>query len=178
MQQPGRSALSQWAIIRRYCRCWLRKTKPLQSGRLTSRSLRTLPNRSRDCASRRKIQDHQTAASNHGSQCDAGKSLFRTATQEGEAGMSSQVYTLISPTFRQLEKPNEDLCEKHTDFLRYFLHRLISCRHRQLSRPFTHDGRTYRSCASCGMRREFDLATWQSKGRYYQAEASKADMLQ
>jgi hypothetical protein len=91
--------------------------------------------------------------------------------------MSSQVYTLISPTFRQLEKPNQNLCEKLADSLRYFLHRLISCRHRQLSRPLTHDGRTYRSCASCGMRREFDLATWQSKGRYYQAEASKDDLL-
>jgi len=92
--------------------------------------------------------------------------------------MSTQVYTLISPTFRRLEKPNQDLCEKLADSLRYLLHRLISCRHRQLSRPFTRNGRTYRSCASCGMRREFDLAMWKSKGRYYQSEASKADMLQ
>ena len=81
--------------------------------------------------------------------------------------MSSQVYNLISPTFRQLEKPNENLCEKLADSLRYFLHRLISCRHWQLSRPFTHDGRTYRSCASCGMRREFDLEAWKTRRSYY-----------
>ena len=88
--------------------------------------------------------------------------------------MSSQVYTLISPTFRPLEKPNEDLRQKLAGSLRYFLLRLISCRHRHLSRPITHEGRTYRTCANCGMRREFDLATWRSRGRYYQAEVSKS----
>ena len=91
--------------------------------------------------------------------------------------MSSQVYTLISPTFRRLEKPNENLREKIAGSVRYFLQRLIGCHHRQLSRPFTHDGRTYRSCPRCGMRREFDLKIWQSKGRYYQAEVGKTDML-
>jgi len=87
--------------------------------------------------------------------------------------MSSQVYTLISPTFRPLEKPDENLREKIFGSLRYFLLRLIGCHHRQLSRPFTHDGRTYRTCAKCGMRRDFDLATWRSKGRYYHAGITK-----
>jgi hypothetical protein len=87
--------------------------------------------------------------------------------------MSSQIYTLISPTFRPLEKPNENLREKIAGSLRYFLLRLFGCHHRQLSRPFTHDGRTYRSCAKCGMRREFDLETWQSKGPYYHAGITK-----
>ena len=91
--------------------------------------------------------------------------------------MSSQVYTLISPTFRPLEKPNANLREKITGSLLYFVQRLIGCHHRQMSLPFTRDGRTYRSCARCGMRREFDLTTWRSKGRYYEAEVSKADML-
>jgi len=91
--------------------------------------------------------------------------------------MSSQVYTLISPTFRPLEKPNENLREKIAGSLRYFLLRLIGCHHRQLSRPFTREGHTFRSCASCGMRREFDLTTWRSKGRYYQAAVSKDYML-
>jgi len=91
--------------------------------------------------------------------------------------MSSQVYTLISPTFRPLEKPNEELRDQFAGTLRYFLQRLFSCHHRQLSRPFTHDGRTYRSCARCGMRRDFDLETWQSKGRYYQADVSKPGTL-
>jgi len=91
--------------------------------------------------------------------------------------MSSHVYTLISPTFRPLEKPKQNLGAKIAGSLRYFLLRLIGCHHRQLSRPLTRDGRTYRSCASCGIRREFDLMTWQSKGRYYPAEVSKGDML-
>ena len=98
-------------------------------------------------------------------------------TRKEEAGMSSQVYTMISPTFRRLEKPNENLPKKIAGSLRYLLQRLVGCHHRQLSRPFTHDGRTYRSCASCGMRREFDLSTWQLKGRYYQPEVSKIDRL-
>ena len=68
--------------------------------------------------------------------------------------MRSQVYTLISPTFRPVEKPHDHLREKVRDSLRYFLQRLVSCRHRQLSRPFTHEGRTYRSCANWGMFRE------------------------
>jgi hypothetical protein len=91
--------------------------------------------------------------------------------------MSSQVYTLISPSFRSLEKPNANVRSKVTESMRYFLQRLISCRHSQLSRPFTHDGRTYRSCANCGMRREFDLATWRSKGRYYHAGVNKTHRL-
>ena len=91
--------------------------------------------------------------------------------------MSSQVYTLISPTFRPLEKPKQNLGAKIAGSLRYFLLRLISCSHNQISRPITHNGRTYRTCPNCGMRRDFDLMTWQSKGRYYPAEVSKGDML-
>ena len=91
--------------------------------------------------------------------------------------MSSQVYTLISPTFRPLEKPNENHREKIAGSLHYFLQRLIGCHHRHLSLPITRDGCTYRSCARCGMRREFDLTTWRSKGRYYQAGISKDHIL-
>ena len=87
--------------------------------------------------------------------------------------MSLQVLTLISPTFRSSEQPNDRLLEKVSESLRYFLLRLVSCRHRQLGRPFTHDGRSYRSCANCGMRREFDPKTWQTKGRYYHEGVGK-----
>jgi len=81
--------------------------------------------------------------------------------------MSSQVYTLFSPAFAPAESSPELLRLKVHESLRYFLQRLVSCRHRQMGRPFTRDGRTYRSCAKCGTRREFDLETWKMKGRYH-----------
>ena len=81
--------------------------------------------------------------------------------------MSSQVYTLFSPAFRPAERSHENPGLNVNESLRYFLSRLVSCRHRQMGRPFSRDGRTHRSCAKCGMRREFDLETWQTKGRFY-----------
>jgi len=47
------------------------------------------------------------------------------------------------------------------------LTRVRSCWHREMSRPFTRDGRTYRACLRCGARRDFDLETWQMKGPFY-----------
>ena len=43
----------------------------------------------------------------------------------------------------------------------------LTCRHRQMTRPFTNDGETYCVCLRCGMQREFDLDTWKMKGPYY-----------
>jgi len=54
-----------------------------------------------------------------------------------------------------------------TEGLRYLVMRMSSCWHRRMSRPFTHDGVTYRVCLHCGMRRNFDLEAWKTKGRYH-----------
>ena len=48
-----------------------------------------------------------------------------------------------------------------------FLMRVFGCWHRELSRPFTRQGQTYRSCLHCGARRGFDLRTWETKGGFY-----------
>jgi len=45
--------------------------------------------------------------------------------------------------------------------------RVFGCSHRELSRPFTHQGKTYRTCLSCGMHRDFDLHTWKTFGPYH-----------
>lgn len=45
--------------------------------------------------------------------------------------------------------------------------RVFACWHRKMSRPFTREGETYRVCLRCGMRRQFDLREWRSKGDYY-----------
>jgi hypothetical protein len=44
------------------------------------------------------------------------------------------------------------------------LTQIFGCSHRDLSRPFTRDGKTYRVCMSCGMGRSFDLKTWKTFG--------------
>ena len=44
------------------------------------------------------------------------------------------------------------------------LTQIFGCSHRDLSRPFTRDGMTYRVCMSCGMGRSFDLKTWKTFG--------------
>lgn len=45
--------------------------------------------------------------------------------------------------------------------------KLWSCWHRHMSRPFTHDGETYRTCLRCGVHRRFNLDEWKTQGRYY-----------
>jgi hypothetical protein len=45
--------------------------------------------------------------------------------------------------------------------------RMFGCRHTQMSRPFSRDGRAYRSCLSCGAKRQFNLGNWQMTGGFY-----------
>jgi hypothetical protein len=51
--------------------------------------------------------------------------------------------------------------------LHFVLVRPWQCWHRHMSRPFTHDGETYRVCLRCGVHRRFDLDAWKTKGSYY-----------
>lgn len=57
--------------------------------------------------------------------------------------------------------------DKHHGSLRGAIGRVLTCRHRQLSRPFTRDNQTYLVCLRCGMRRQFDLAAWKPRGGFY-----------
>jgi hypothetical protein len=57
--------------------------------------------------------------------------------------------------------------------LRYMFVRVFSCWHREMGRPITHDGKTYRACCACGMRRDFDLKTWRTTGPYYSAHPNQ-----
>jgi hypothetical protein len=45
--------------------------------------------------------------------------------------------------------------------------RVFGCRHAELSRPFSRDGRAYRSCLNCGAQRQFNLGKWQMTGGFY-----------
>jgi len=47
--------------------------------------------------------------------------------------------------------------------------RLIGCSHPDLSRPFVEGKTAYRSCLKCGARRQFNLDTFETFGRFYSA---------
>lgn len=45
--------------------------------------------------------------------------------------------------------------------------RVFGCWHRDMSRPFTLEGESYRACLDCGARRKFDPRRWEMVGDYY-----------
>ena len=45
--------------------------------------------------------------------------------------------------------------------------RVFGCRHAEMSRPFSRDGRAYRSCLHCGAQRQFNLGNWEMTGGFY-----------
>jgi hypothetical protein len=50
--------------------------------------------------------------------------------------------------------------------------RVFGCWHREMSRPFSSQGQTYRTCLHCGARRQFNLGRWEMQGRYYYRPAA------
>jgi hypothetical protein len=44
---------------------------------------------------------------------------------------------------------------------------LLGCRHKEMSRPFSSQGQTYRSCLECGARRQFNVGRWEMQGDFY-----------
>ncbi len=55
---------------------------------------------------------------------------------------------------------------------------LFGCKHRELGRPMTRNGETYRACLSCGAQRYFNLITWEASGPYYYRASSSFDLHQ
>lgn len=53
---------------------------------------------------------------------------------------------------------------------------LFGCQHKEMSRPFSRQGETYRVCINCGARRQFDAKTWNSAGRHYFKPARLSDL--
>ncbi len=45
--------------------------------------------------------------------------------------------------------------------------RVFGCRHAEMSRPFSRDGRAYRSCLNCGAQRQFNVGNWEMTGGFY-----------
>ncbi len=53
---------------------------------------------------------------------------------------------------------------------------IFGCQHKQMSRPFSRQGETYRVCINCGARRTFDATTWKSSARPYFKPARLSDL--
>ncbi len=58
-----------------------------------------------------------------------------------------------------------------------WLGELFGCQHKQMSRPFSRQGETYRVCIGCGARRQFDAKKWQLQGPFYYKEARTTDLM-
>jgi hypothetical protein len=54
---------------------------------------------------------------------------------------------------------------------------LFGCTHKQLSRPFSRQGESYRVCIACGAQRRFDAQTWNSRGPFFYKAANTAELL-
>jgi hypothetical protein len=53
-----------------------------------------------------------------------------------------------------------------------WLTRIFGCWHREMSRPVTSSGESYRACLECGARRQFDAQAWEMTGPFYYAQAA------
>lgn len=53
--------------------------------------------------------------------------------------------------------------------------RVFGCRHGELSRPFSREGNTYRTCLHCGAQRQFNLASWQMQGKFFYGKPAIAN---
>lgn len=54
--------------------------------------------------------------------------------------------------------------------------RVFGCRHADMSRPFSRDGRSYRSCLNCGAQRQFNLGNWKMTGGFYYGQPQVKQM--
>ena len=83
----------------------------------------------------------------------------------------------IDATEAILEKKQASWCTEQFDVLATsttLLVQLFGCWHRNVSRPFTTEGETYRVCLNCGARRRFDLEGWRVRGPYYYGQTEDA----
>jgi hypothetical protein len=60
----------------------------------------------------------------------------------------------------------------HSNGIGGWLTRLFGCRHKEMSRPLSIQGQTYRTCLDCGARRQFNVGRWEMQGDFYYGSPS------
>jgi hypothetical protein len=54
--------------------------------------------------------------------------------------------------------------------------RLVGCSHKEMGRPFAEGNVRYRSCMKCGARRQFNLDTFETFGKFYLPPATTKNL--
>ncbi len=76
--------------------------------------------------------------------------------------------TLVRSKFENVAKElNSNIQEEVFGEKVGFMSRVFGCWHGRMSKPVTTREITYRFCPNCGIRRRFDLDTFQTHGSYY-----------
>jgi hypothetical protein len=55
---------------------------------------------------------------------------------------------------------------------------VFGCAHKEMSRPFSRHGESYRVCIGCGAHRKFDPDTWKPQGPFYFNSAKTSELLE
>jgi hypothetical protein len=55
---------------------------------------------------------------------------------------------------------------------------IFGCAHKEMSRPFSRHGESYRVCIGCGAHRRFDPQTWSPRGPFYFKAANTSELLE
>lgn len=71
--------------------------------------------------------------------------------------------------------PKDHTCSVSRRFSK-LMARVFGCRHAQMSRPFSRDGRAYRSCLNCGAQRQFNTGRWETTGSFYYGQPQQHQM--
>lgn len=69
----------------------------------------------------------------------------------------------------QFTTTNRSTMRRESSGFSHVVASIFGCWHRQVSRPFTRQGQTYRSCLSCGAQKKLDLNAWEDRGHFYHA---------
>lgn len=54
---------------------------------------------------------------------------------------------------------------------------IFGCQHKEMSRPFSRQGETFRVCITCGARRRFDAKNWNTVGPFYYKAAGISELV-
>jgi hypothetical protein len=80
-------------------------------------------------------------------------------------------------TLEHYSHPDQARVSKITLALGRWVGEIFGCQHKEMSRPFSRQGETYRVCIACGARRQFDQENWNMEGPFYYKAARTADLL-
>ena len=84
----------------------------------------------------------------------------------------------VFETFDHYSHPEQGKIHHIASAAWHWLGAALGCPHKEMSRPFSRQGETYRVCINCGARRNFDQKTWKPVGPYYFRPASTRDLME